>query len=133
MISFAHSPEEDLKIAHQEVPVGADLSHHTREEHAQEEEGEDEGRHGHEHDPSLEQRERDVGGRNQNPDEAPEELSEQRKAVTAWGTRTEQAGWCGRGRGPSRPPAFLRPCPSPALCRRSRRLLPSVLLSAGLL
>lgn len=39
----------------QEVPVDIDLSHHAREEHAQEEEGKDESRHGHEHDPSLEQ------------------------------------------------------------------------------
>ena len=40
----------------QEVPAGINLSHHAREEHAQEEEGTDESRHGHEHDPSLQQR-----------------------------------------------------------------------------
>lgn len=55
-ISFPHSPEKDLKIPYQEVPVDIDLSHHAGEEHAQEEEGKDKSRHGHEHDPSLEQR-----------------------------------------------------------------------------
>lgn len=40
----------------QEIPVGINLSHHAREEHAQEEKGTDESCHRHEHDPSLQQR-----------------------------------------------------------------------------
>lgn len=45
-----------MKISYQEVPVGINLSHHTREEQAQEEKGEEESGHRHKHDPSLEQR-----------------------------------------------------------------------------
>jgi len=47
--------DKHYKMVHkiQEVPVGINLSHHAREEHAQEEEGKDKSRHRHEHDPSL--------------------------------------------------------------------------------
>lgn len=40
----------------QEVPIGINLSHHAREEHAKEDKGKDKRRHRHEHDPSLQQR-----------------------------------------------------------------------------
>lgn len=53
---FPYFSEKGLKIPYQEIPVGIDLSHHAREEHPQEEEGKGKSRHGHEHDPSLEQR-----------------------------------------------------------------------------
>ena len=53
---FSHFPEIDSKIPYQEVPVGINLSHHAREEEAQEEEGEEKSRHGYEHHPSLQQR-----------------------------------------------------------------------------